>query len=149
MFYKEALIKSGGYNELFKHSEDYELFWRLCRLGIISNLDEIHHNQWIEACKAGYDSKEYNKLTSPFEYAGPFTETVLIGNIPDKDRAQNFYYDNIDYEDLLNDNTTNIGKWWSVSDFKEMAELNNYKFDFYNMPNKFYAAHYRYDVVLS
>lgn len=40
MFYKEALIKSGGYNELFKHSEDYELFWRLCRLGIISNLDE-------------------------------------------------------------------------------------------------------------
>jgi len=49
--------------------------------GVISNLDEIHHNQWIEACKAGYGSKEYNKLTSPFEYAGPFTETVLIGNI--------------------------------------------------------------------
>ncbi len=49
--------------------------------GVISNLDEIHHNQWIEACKGGFGSKEYNKLTSPFEYAGPFTETVLIGNI--------------------------------------------------------------------
>ena len=49
--------------------------------GVISNLDQIHHNQWIEACKGGYGSKEYNKLTSSFEYAGPFTETVLIGNI--------------------------------------------------------------------
>ncbi len=49
--------------------------------GVIANLDEIHHNQWIDACKGGYGSKEYHKLTSSFEYAGPFTETVLIGNI--------------------------------------------------------------------
>ena len=36
--------------------------------GVISNLDEIHHNQWIEACKGGFGSKEYNKLTSCLLY---------------------------------------------------------------------------------
>ena len=46
-----------------------------------NNLDDIHHSQWIEACKGGYGSKAYKKLTASFEYAGPFTETVLIGNI--------------------------------------------------------------------
>ena len=47
----------------------------------IKSLDYIHHKQWIDACKSGYGSKEYKKLSSPIEYAGPFTETVLMGNL--------------------------------------------------------------------
>jgi predicted dehydrogenase len=47
----------------------------------INSLDYIHHKQWIDACKSGYGSKEYKKLSSPIEYAGPFTETVLMGNL--------------------------------------------------------------------
>ena len=46
-----------------------------------NDLDDIHHMEWIDACKEGYGSKAYDKLTSPFEYAGPFTETVLMGNL--------------------------------------------------------------------
>lgn len=34
-----------------------------------------HHQQWIEACKTG------SRTGSPFSYAGPFTEVVLLGNI--------------------------------------------------------------------
>jgi predicted dehydrogenase len=37
-----------------------------------------HYKQWIEACMAGYGKM---KLSSPFEYAGPFTEAVLMGNL--------------------------------------------------------------------
>jgi len=44
-------------------------------------LDHIHHEEWINACKGGYGSDEYKKLTSPIEYSGPFTETVLMGNL--------------------------------------------------------------------
>ena len=44
-------------------------------------LDHVHHMEWINACKGGYVSKEYKKLTSPIEYSGPFTETVLMGNL--------------------------------------------------------------------
>ena len=40
-----------------------------------------HQKSWTEACKAGYKSKEHKALTSSFDYAGPLTETVLMGNL--------------------------------------------------------------------
>ncbi|MEM6963612.1 MAG: Gfo/Idh/MocA family oxidoreductase [Bacteroidota bacterium] len=40
-----------------------------------------HHKAWVEACKAGFDSNEHRGLTSSFDYAGPLTETVLMGNL--------------------------------------------------------------------
>lgn len=40
-----------------------------------------HHRLWVDACKAGFDSPEHRALTSSFDYAGPMTETVLMGNL--------------------------------------------------------------------
>ncbi|MGC6501668.1 MAG: Gfo/Idh/MocA family protein [Flavobacteriaceae bacterium] len=40
-----------------------------------------HHRKWIDAIVAGFDSAEHKNLTSSFDYAGPLTETVLMGNI--------------------------------------------------------------------
>jgi predicted dehydrogenase len=37
-----------------------------------------HYTEWVDACIAGYGKKQ---LSSPFEYAGPFTEAVLMGNL--------------------------------------------------------------------
>jgi hypothetical protein len=37
-----------------------------------------HYTTWVDACIAGYGKME---LSSPFEYAGPFTEAVLMGNL--------------------------------------------------------------------
>jgi hypothetical protein len=39
---------------------------------------EGHYTQWVEACLAGYGKME---VSSPFEIAGPLTETVLMGNL--------------------------------------------------------------------
>ncbi|MFT4092518.1 MAG: Gfo/Idh/MocA family oxidoreductase [Niabella sp.] len=39
---------------------------------------EGHYLQWVNACIAGYGKGE---TSSPFEYAGPFTESVLMGNL--------------------------------------------------------------------
>ncbi|MGB2502218.1 MAG: Gfo/Idh/MocA family protein [Flavobacteriaceae bacterium] len=40
-----------------------------------------HQRQWIDAIKAGFNSDQHKALTSSFDYAGPLTETVLMGNI--------------------------------------------------------------------
>lgn len=40
-----------------------------------------HQRKWIDACKAGFESKEHRALTSSFDYAGRMTETVLMGNL--------------------------------------------------------------------
>lgn len=59
---------------------------------------EGHYAQWVEACIAGYGKME---VSSPFEIAGPLTETVLMGNLairsyevryPRADNATEFDY---------------------------------------------------------
>lgn len=72
-----------------------------------------------------------------------------IGNIPDRDRASNFFYKDIDYTNLLDDNQSSIGIWWSQEDFKNLADEAGWNAKFLNMPNDFYSAHYRFDVVLT
>ena len=40
-----------------------------------------HQVSWTQACKAGFESKEHKALTSSFDYAGPLTEIVIMGNL--------------------------------------------------------------------
>ncbi len=44
----------------------------------ISRVPEGHYVQWVNACMKGYGNAE---LSSPFSYAGPFTEAVIMGNL--------------------------------------------------------------------
>jgi predicted dehydrogenase len=44
----------------------------------LARVPEGHYIQWVNACIAGPGKKE---LSSPFSYAGPLTETVLMGNL--------------------------------------------------------------------
>lgn len=44
----------------------------------IKGAEAGHYTQWVEACKKGYGQME---LSSPFEYAGPMTEAILMGNL--------------------------------------------------------------------
>ena len=44
----------------------------------IKRVPEGHYIQWVNACIAGYGKGE---TSSPFEYAGPFTESILMGNL--------------------------------------------------------------------
>lgn len=44
----------------------------------LKRVPEGHYIQWVNACIAGYGKGE---TSSPFEYAGPFTESILMGNL--------------------------------------------------------------------
>lgn len=44
----------------------------------IPRVEDGHYLQWVNACMAGYEDGE---TSSPFSYAGPFTESILIGNL--------------------------------------------------------------------
>lgn len=43
--------------------------------------EDGHYAQWVEAAKAGPGSPEAANMSSPFDIAGPLTETVLMGNL--------------------------------------------------------------------
>jgi hypothetical protein len=44
----------------------------------LPRVTEGHYLQWVNACIAGYDK---GVTSSPFSYAGPFTESILMGNL--------------------------------------------------------------------
>jgi predicted dehydrogenase len=45
------------------------------------SLEYNHQISWTEACKAGFGSEAHKALTSSFDFSGPLTETVLMGNL--------------------------------------------------------------------
>lgn len=45
---------------------------------VLPRVPEGHYIQWVNACIAGYGKLP---TSSPFEYAGPFAESILIGNL--------------------------------------------------------------------
>jgi predicted dehydrogenase len=44
----------------------------------LKRVPEGHYLQWVNACMEGYGK---GVTSSPFEFAGPFTESILIGNL--------------------------------------------------------------------
>ena len=45
---------------------------------VTKRVPEGHYLQWVNACIAGYGK---NQLSSSFDYAGPLTESILMGNL--------------------------------------------------------------------
>lgn len=40
-----------------------------------------HQAHWVEACKEGFGGDKHKELTSSFDFAGPLTESILMGNL--------------------------------------------------------------------
>ena len=52
--------------------------------GKISGINSVefgHQSHWIDAIKEGYGSEKHKMLTSNFDFAGPLSEIVLLGNV--------------------------------------------------------------------
>jgi hypothetical protein len=73
---------------------------------------------------------------------------VLIGNLPDLELHTKFYTDGRDHSSELKDPESKIGIWRTESEFRELAAECGWAASFHRMPPDFYAAHYRYDVLL-
>lgn len=75
-------------------------------------------------------------------------EIVYIGNLPDKDRAHLFYPEVTDIDSQVNDSASAIGIWRSREEMSQLAVKSGWDAEYKNMPDEFYAAHYRYDAIL-
>lgn len=76
-------------------------------------------------------------------------ERFFIGNLPDRLRAEAFYgAGNVDPVEL-SDYESAIGIWRSPGEFADLARAHGWKATISSMPGTYYAAHYRYDVLLT
>lgn len=74
---------------------------------------------------------------------------IFIGNLPDRERANAFYASSPPSPGELDDPRSQIGVWRSPDEFRHIALQTGWDCELRHMPRDFYAAHYRYDVVLS
>lgn len=75
-------------------------------------------------------------------------ERVFIGNLPDIKRYTAFYTDGLDHSAELKEHNSKIGIWRSEEEFLQLAADCGWQAHIQRMPKGFYAAHYRYDVLL-
>ncbi|MBI3898545.1 MAG: class I SAM-dependent methyltransferase [Gammaproteobacteria bacterium] len=76
-------------------------------------------------------------------------QQLFIGNLPDKSMAGKFYLNRTPGPEELADPCSQIGIWRSRDEFTALAEAAGWRVRFSVMPPEFYAAHYRYDALLS
>lgn len=74
-------------------------------------------------------------------------QAVFIGNIPDKQRAADFFGDALASTDF-DSYETPIGIWRSQDEFAQLGAATGWRASFRQMPQGYYGAHYRYDAVL-
>lgn len=73
----------------------------------------------------------------------------FIGNLPDKNKLSEFYRKSEYTLGIENDPTSPIGIWRTTNEFDALAKKTGWKAQFRKMPADYYAAHYRYDAILT
>lgn len=76
-------------------------------------------------------------------------ERVFIGNLPDRARAEAFYGTGRVDPSETTDHESSIGIWRTAEAFVELARSHGWQASISRMPEHYYAAHYRYDVLLT
>jgi cyclopropane fatty-acyl-phospholipid synthase-like methyltransferase len=74
---------------------------------------------------------------------------VFLGNMPDKARVKSFYYEDAYVPGIEDDYQSPIGLWRTETEFAALAASTGWRAAFRRMPQSFYAAHYRFDAVLT
>ena len=74
---------------------------------------------------------------------------LFIGNLPDRDRAYLFYPPGKDYTSEMKDHAAQIGIWRSEAEFHTLAADEGWELTSTLMPPEYYAAHYRFDALLT
>lgn len=95
-----------------------------------------------------FSSNNAKRLLSAVHNNYPNIKLLYIGNLPDKDRADLFFNERPHVERMLDDPDSSIGVWRTKDEFASLAESTGWVASFFTMPETFYAAHYRYDVIL-
>lgn len=76
-------------------------------------------------------------------------KTVFIGNLPDRDRAKEFYKTREPGSEELSDWATAIGTWRTRTEFAKLAGDAGWKVQLSTMPPEFFSSYYRFDALLS
>jgi SAM-dependent methyltransferase len=76
-------------------------------------------------------------------------ETLFIGNIPDRERADNFYSSGYPQSHSLDDHTSAIGRWYRRDNLAALAKKTGWDATIADPPANYYQSHYRFNAILN
>jgi SAM-dependent methyltransferase len=79
----------------------------------------------------------------------PNVTRVVLGNLPDRARLHDFFYAEAYQEGIENDHEATTGRWRDESEIGAIAAAAGWRSEISRMSPPFFAAHYRYDVILT
>jgi SAM-dependent methyltransferase len=122
----------GDAAEHAEHEPDPERFTKVLCYGSFSFFPEETALQWLAAL-----ARRFTRV-----------ERVLLGNLPDRDRAPAFYGDRAGWQAELRDPGAPIGIWRSADEVRDLAAACGWRARLSLMSPRYYARHYRFDAVL-
>jgi SAM-dependent methyltransferase len=115
-----------------KYQSKNEITKALC-YGVFSYFDKINAEKLLLDLSLNYSN----------------LEKLYIGNLPNKEKADKFYYKDIDFKKLLDDNQSSIGIWRSHDEMIKLGEKTGWNCEIIEMADNFYGSHYRFDVIMN
>jgi SAM-dependent methyltransferase len=79
----------------------------------------------------------------------PNVKKAFIGNCPDKVKMPEFFGDRVIKPGIEDEADSPIGIWRTEAEFIKLANRCGWNAKSHQMPQAYYASHYRYDIVLS
>lgn len=76
-------------------------------------------------------------------------QRVFLGNMPDKAKIRNFYYEGKYVPGVEDDLDGPLGLWRTRDEVSTITTASGWTTAFYEMPQDFHGAHYRFDAVLA
>ncbi len=73
---------------------------------------------------------------------------VVLGNLPNREKADLFFNDGYDESDLQQ-HESQVGKWWSTEEIGCLASSFGWEVGFSRMPDDIFNAKYRFDAILT
>jgi SAM-dependent methyltransferase len=78
----------------------------------------------------------------------PNLHRVVLGNLPNREKAHLFFTDGYDESDLER-HKSQVGKWWSTEEIGGLASSLGWEVSFSRMPEDVFNAKYRFDAILT
>ncbi|MCA9061497.1 MAG: class I SAM-dependent methyltransferase [Planctomycetaceae bacterium] len=102
----------------------------------------------LYGCGSYITSGELFALLQQIHSGLPHVRRIMIGNLPDRSKAAEFFQGRGLCNQDLDDSGSAIGVWWDPTQMATDVRAIGFDFECRRMPMSFYGAKYRFDVLL-
>jgi SAM-dependent methyltransferase len=129
-----------------------------CRKYVVSDVEsfvdnELEPERFTKAlCYASFaylSNESAGRVLNALRHRFHNITRLVLGNLPDKAMSRAFFDAKSYVDGIEDDHETVLGRWRTETEVKQLAEAAGWKIKISRMAQGYYAAHYRFDALLT